>query len=643
MSLYSLKMRASKHTANGDEHVSGAEKILYREELPDNMSALLERALHHAKGRADFINLKIESIQPQEIETIDALPVSSVPVETPAQGQQTILSYLAQLGISNGPAIMERFQDTYAMRGAMLLNVDTLERMEPDPARGIRATYMDAAHTSPRPVSQGKNHFQEAIILASKVVHAPHILGEICMSDDPDYVTGYVAAKSIGYVRISRLKEMGCPDGGRIFLFRGSRKDAAETIRYLEHQRVIVRHAASTPDGQPLRPDAVPDPYARLTTDLDTRREQHLYRTMTELSSAQCAHVTCTGRDMLMLASNNYLGLANHPALKQAAQQAIDIYGCSSGGSRLTTGTLPLHTQLESALARFKGTEAALLFNTGYCANVGILSALGNKDTIIFSDELNHASIIDGCRLSRARTIVYRHNDMQDLEQQIQSAAPAQGLIVSDAVFSMDGDIANLPGIVALGQRYGLLTMLDEAHATGVIGQSGHGICEYFASCDKPDLLMGTLSKALGSEGGYVAASQLIIDYLRNSARSFIFSTSQTPATLAAANAALKLLQTDRSHVARLHENTRIFCKALQAHGLPVQSDTAIVPIPIGDEARATAVAETLFQEGIFINAIRYPTVTKGNARLRAAIMATHTPEELQSAARTIADVLRNQ
>ena len=154
MSLYSLKMRASKHTANGDEHVSGAEKILYREELPDNMSALLERALHHAKGRADFINLKIESIQPQEIETIDALPVSSVPVETPAQGQQTILSYLAQLGISNGPAIMERFQDTYAMRGAMLLNVDTLERMEPDPARGIRATYMDAAHTSPRPVSQ---------------------------------------------------------------------------------------------------------------------------------------------------------------------------------------------------------------------------------------------------------------------------------------------------------------------------------------------------------------------------------------------------------------------------------------------------------------------------------------------------------
>ena len=643
MSLYSLKMRASKHTMTGNEHVSGAEKILYQEELPDNMTALLQRALHHAKGRADFINLKIESIQPQEIETIDALSVSSVAVETPAQGQQAILTYLAQLGISNGPDIMEQFQDTYAMRGAMLLNVDTLERMEPDPARGIRATYMDGAHTHPRPVSEDKNHFQEAIILASKVVHAPHILAEICMSDDPDYVTGYVAAKSIGYVRITKLKEMGCPDGGRIFLFRGSRKDAAETIRYLEHQRVIVRHAAATPDGQPVSPAARPDPYARLTAALYTRREQHLYRTLTELSSAQCAHVTCAGRDMLMLASNNYLGLANHPALKQAAQQAIDTYGCSSGGSRLTTGTLPLHTQLESALARFKGTEAALLFNTGYCANVGILSALSSKETIIFSDELNHASIIDGCRLSRARTIVYRHNDMQDLEQKIQAAAPAHGLIVSDAVFSMDGDIADLPGIVELGQRYGLLTMLDEAHATGVIGRTGRGICECFPSCRKPDLLMGTLSKALGSEGGYVAASQLIIDYLRNTARSFIFSTSQTPATLAAALTALNLLQADSSHVAHLQENTRCFCEALQSQGIPVQSETAIVPIPIGDEASATAVAETLFRQGIFINAIRYPTVAKGSARLRAAIMATHTPEELRTAAQTIAAVLRNR
>ena len=643
MSLYSLKMRASKHTATGNEHVSGAEKILYREELPGNMIALLERALHHAKGRADFINLKIEAVQPQEIETIETLPVSSIAVNTPAEGQQTILRCLQQLGITNGPAIMERFHDTYAMRGAMLLNVDTLERMEPDPARGIRATYMDAAHTAPRPVSEDKNHFQEAIILASKVVHAPHILGEICMSDDPDYVTGYVAARSIGYVRITKLKAMGCPDGGRIFLFRGSRQDADECIHYLEHQRVIVRHAAASPDEPLFKAAATPDPYAPLTTALTEYRRQHLYRQMTELSSAQCAHVTCAGRDMLMLASNNYLGLADHPALKEAARQAIAAYGCSSGGSRLTTGTLPLHTQLERALANFKGTEAALLFNTGYSANVGIISALGRKDSVIFSDELNHASIIDGCRLSRARTIVYRHNDMQDLDQKIKAVAPAWGLIVSDAVFSMDGDIANLPGIVKLGQRYGLLTMLDEAHSTGVIGQTGRGICEYYPQSAKPDLLMGTLSKALGSEGGYVAASQLIIDYLRNTARSFIFSTSQAPATLAAALAALELLQTDSSHVTRLQENARLFCAALRAHGIAASSPSAIVPILIGDETRASAAAEELARQGIFLSAIRYPTVAKGSARLRAAIMATHTPEELQSAARAIADVLRNQ
>ena len=228
MSLYSLKMRASKHTANGDEHVSGAEKILYREELPDNMSALLERALHHAKGRADFINLKVEAVQPDELTYINALPVSCIETATPAEGQAAILRILEKMGIHNGPAILKKFSETYAMRGAMLLDADTLERLEPNQERGIRATYMDAEHAIPAHPSDCKNHFQEAIVLASKVVHAPHILAEICMSDDPDYVTGYVASREIGYVRITKLKAMGFPNGGRIFLWRVPAKGAAK-------------------------------------------------------------------------------------------------------------------------------------------------------------------------------------------------------------------------------------------------------------------------------------------------------------------------------------------------------------------------------------------------------------------------------
>ena len=326
----------------------------------------------------------------------------------------------------------------------------------------------------------------------------------------------------------------------------------------------------------------------------------------------------------LMLASNDYLGLIDHPEVKEAAKEAINIYGVGSGGSRLTTGTLPLHNQLETALASFKHTEKALIFNTGYMANVGIISALGIKDSIIFSDELNHASIIDGCRLSHAKTVVYKHNDIKDLAEKLQEHAGCQGLIVTDAVFSMGGDIAPLPDIMALAEQYHVLTMVDEAHATGVIGATGRG----------------TLSKALAAEGGYVCGSQLLIDYLRNTARSYIFSTSLSPAVLAAATKALELLENQPSMVHQLQENTRIFCKTLQQEGLEAHSDTAIVPIVLHDEELALRAAEELNRQNIFISPIRYPTVSKGQAMLRAALMATHTPEELCQAAHTIGQTI---
>ncbi len=641
--LYSLKMRASKHTPQGEEHVSGAEKIICEQEIPGNMQSLLSRALHHAKGRADFINMKIEAVAPQEIEYLDALPVSTISVDTPEAGRARIVSCLQKLGIKNGEAIMKLFQDTYGMRGAMLLNVDTLERLEPDQERGIRATYMDAEHLPGRDITDHKNHFQEAIVLATKVVHAPHILAEICMSDDPDYVTGYVAAPSLGYVRITKLKPWGCPDGGRIFLFKGTKGQVPECIHYLEQQRVLVRRVPGSPSREmkdhaaAISQSQKSGGWEMMSRALAAKEQDHCYRRLQELSSAQSSQVLYQGRKVLMLASNNYLGLVDNAQVKQAAIRAVEKYGCGSGGSRLTTGTMPLHTELEKQLADFKQTEAALLFNTGYMANVGIISAVCRPGSVIYSDELNHASIIDGCRLSRAQIVVYRHQDLADLESKILEHRDRPGLIVTDAVFSMDGDIAALPGIMSLARKYHVMTMVDEAHSTGVIGRTGRGICEYYQLEEQPDILMGTLSKSLGSEGGYACGRKLLIEYLRNTARSFIFSTSQSPANVASALAALLLLRQEPARVQRLQENSRFFSEALKAQGLNSISQTAIIPILVGDEDKAAKLAQHLLDEGIFISAIRYPTVAKGEARLRAAIMATHTQAELGEASAKIA------
>ena len=404
----------------------------------------------------------------------------------------------------------------------------------------------------------------------------------------------------------------------------------------------MVKNVPSNPyaNNTPKPKSTSDKPWQIFQDILAQKKNQQLYRNTKEISSAQAAHIIYQGQNQLMLASNDYLGLIDHPEVKEAAKEAINIYGVGSGGSRLTTGTLPLHNQLETALASFKHTEKALIFNTGYMANVGIISALGIKDSIIFSDELNHASIIDGCRLSHAKTVVYKHNDMEDLAEKLQEHAGCQGLIVTDAVFSMGGDIAPLPDIMALAEQYHVLTMVDEAHATGVIGATGRGIVEHFGLKRQPDVLIGTLSKALAAEGGYVCGSQLLIDYLRNTARSYIFSTSLSPAVLAAATKALELLENHPSMVHQLQENTRIFCKTLQQESIEAHSDTAIVPIVLHDEELALRVAEELNRQNIFISPIRYPTVPKGQAMLRAALMATHTPEELCQAAHTIGQTI---
>jgi 8-amino-7-oxononanoate synthase len=300
--------------------------------------------------------------------------------------------------------------------------------------------------------------------------------------------------------------------------------------------------------------------------------------------------------------------------------------------------------ELEAEIARFKGEEAAITFNTGYMANVGTISALCGKGDYIFSDELNHASIIDGIRLSKAKCFVYKHNDMADLERVILEAmadGEFRGMIVTDAVFSMDGDLANLPELLKIAKAHEVLLMIDEAHATGVLGKTGRGLAEHYG-CEHADVTVGTLSKAVAAEGGFVAGKQKLIDFLRNKSRSFIFTTAMAPAVAAAALNNLKFIEAHPERVQQLRDNVDYFCESLRREGLNVAtSPSAIVPIVIGDEAKAMQISATLQEHGILIPAIRYPTVAKGSARLRASLMATHTHEELKLAAKNIAEAIK--
>ncbi|WP_290730070.1 aminotransferase class I/II-fold pyridoxal phosphate-dependent enzyme [Fibrobacter sp. UBA3629] len=394
---------------------------------------------------------------------------------------------------------------------------------------------------------------------------------------------------------------------------------------------------------------------------LETARANNTYRTMRlmETPESSCVKIRMPDGDsqeQILLASNSYLDLANVDELKQAMAQAVLEWGTGSGGARLTTGNKSPHQELEEFIAKFKGEESAITFNTGYMANVGTISALCGKNDFIFSDELNHASIIDGIRLSRAKCFVYKHNDMADLERVIstakaefstrekpaeQDARPFRGLIVTDAVFSMDGDLANLPELLWIAKENDCLLMIDEAHATGVLGKTGRGLAEHYG-CAHADVTVGTLSKAVAAEGGFVAGKQQLIDFLRNKARSFIFTTAMAPAVAAAACNNLRYIDAHAERVQNLRDNVKFFCDALLHEGVNVvQSPSAIVPIVIGDEACALKISAALQDAGILIPAIRYPTVAKGQARLRASLMATHTHEQLQAAATVIAQAVK--
>jgi len=371
-------------------------------------------------------------------------------------------------------------------------------------------------------------------------------------------------------------------------------------------------------------------------------RASGLHRRLRLIEGAQGPRVQLDGGDVLMLCSNDYLGLAGHPRVREAAAEAALGWGAGAGASRLISGNMAPHRQLEERLAAFKGYEAALLFGSGYLANIGAISALAGRDTVVFSDELNHASIVDGCRLARAETFVYRHGDVEHLAWGLREAGGRAALIVSDGVFSMDGDVAPLADLVRLAREHRCRLMLDEAHATGALGPGGRGSVAAAGLSGEVDLVVGTLGKALGSYGAYVCAGAELREYLLNTARPFIFSTALPPPVLAAALAALELLEAEPQRVRRLNANAAALRQALAAEGLAVGGgESQIVPLEVGDAERTMQLCERLLERGVFAQGIRPPTVPQGSSRLRFSVMATHDEAELHGAAKLAGEAAR--
>jgi glycine C-acetyltransferase/8-amino-7-oxononanoate synthase len=367
---------------------------------------------------------------------------------------------------------------------------------------------------------------------------------------------------------------------------------------------------------------------------LEELRDRGLYRRLRLISGPQGPRVTLDGQPVLLLCSNDYLGLANHPRVRGAAADAAMRWGAGAGASRLISGNMQPHGRLEDRLARFKGYESALLFGSGYLANTGTIAALAGRGEVIFSDQLNHASIIDGCRLSRAETFVYRHGDVEHLAWGLREAGGRGALIVSDGVFSMDGDVAPLEQLVGLARDHRCRLMVDEAHATGAVGPGGRGSVAAAGLSGEVDVVMGTLGKALGSYGAYVCASRELTDYLVNAARSFVFSTAPPPAVAAAGLAALELLESRPQRIEDLRTNAATLRAGLAAQGLAVgSSETQIIPVEVGDATRTMELSERVLARGVFAQGIRPPTVPEGTSRLRLTVMSTHRSDELERAA----------
>ena len=385
------------------------------------------------------------------------------------------------------------------------------------------------------------------------------------------------------------------------------------------------------------------DPLAFLGTELESLKQQGLYRKLRVLEGRPEAHTTFDHKSVVNLSSNNYLGLTTHPKLIEAAAEAVKKFGVGSGAVRTISGTMEMHMELERRLAKFKHVESVVVFQSGFAANAGTVAAILTKDDVVVSDELNHASIIDGCRLSKAAIKVFPHKDVEAARKILKELPAGQRkLLITDGVFSMDGDLGRVQQLCALAEEFGAIMMVDDAHASGVFGRNGSGTVDHFKCHGRVDIQVGTLSKAVGVLGGYVAGSRTLIEFLYHRARPFLFSTSHPPAVTAACLAALDILETEPQWIEKLWDNTRFFKAGLVTLGFNTgMSESPITPVIVGQAATAAKMSDALFARGVFAQSIGFPTVARDKARLRTIVAATHTREDLQYALDTFGTVGR--
>ena len=383
-----------------------------------------------------------------------------------------------------------------------------------------------------------------------------------------------------------------------------------------------------------------------LRGEIESLKAKGIFRMPRVLETAAGPRVRMDGREIIQLSSNNYLGLTTHPKVVEAARRALEEFGAGPGAVRTIAGTMSLHLELERRLARFKGTGAALVFQSGYTANVGVVSTLMQEGDLIVSDELNHASIIDGCRLCKAGRAIYRHLDydhLRDILREARARGTGKILVVADGVFSMDGDVSDLKAIAALCREFDAISMVDDAHATGVMGRNGRGTVDHFAVQEGWDIQIGTMSKAFGVMGGYVCASRDLVEFYVHKARPFLYSSSHPPAVIAACIAAVEVMENEPDRVARLWENTRFFKEGLKRLGFNIgSSSTPITPVIIGSGAKAARFSDELFARGVFAQGIYFPMVAEEKSRVRTIVMATHTRADLEEALRAFEHVGRS-
>jgi glycine C-acetyltransferase len=387
-----------------------------------------------------------------------------------------------------------------------------------------------------------------------------------------------------------------------------------------------------TPTTSKSRPHRIFDRLEPFTRRLAKGKAEGLYFYMREVDTSAAAHTIVRGQPMLMFSSNNYLGMANHPRVKKAAERAIRDHGTGACSARLMGGTFRLHQDLEQALANWEGREAAMIYSSGYVSNVATLSTLLNRSDVAFIDEFVHASLIDGLRSAQIPFRTFFHNDIKDLQQKISGSHPqGHNVVIVDGVYSMEGDIAKLPEICKVAKQNKALLVLDEAHGTGVLGRTGKGTAEHFNLHGKIDIVVGTLSKALGGVGGFVAGPKVLIDYLKHNARGFVFSAAPPPAVCAGILAAMDVIESEPKWLVRLHENSRQLREGLQTQGWNTgSSESPIIPVMIGDDRKAYELTRALYQEGIYASPITYPGVKMGTARVRLSVMATHSSSDIR-------------